>query len=79
MHHFPSLTNPTIYLFVACQNMHHVDKLEDPMWRDKIKLKKIKESSCQAKENVNTAKQQQSQEQVRRKRAQDGIISKSHL
>lgn len=54
-----------------------VDELERRMWRDKMKLKKLKESSCQAKENVNTAKQQQSQEQARRKkmsRAQDGIL-----
>lgn len=50
-----------------------VDELERRMWRDKMKLKKLKESSSnQVKE-----KQQQSQEQARRKkmsRAQDGIL-----
>ncbi|KAF5767870.1 putative transcription factor EIL family [Helianthus annuus] len=54
-----------------------VDELERRMWRDKMKLKKLKESSSPVNEGVNTAKQQQSQEQARRKkmsRAQDGIL-----
>ncbi|KAI3797861.1 hypothetical protein L1987_33125 [Smallanthus sonchifolius] len=55
-----------------------VDELERRMWRDKMKLKRLKEStSSRAKENVSTSKQQQSQEQARRKkmsRAQDGIL-----
>ncbi|KAK9062694.1 hypothetical protein SSX86_019883 [Deinandra increscens subsp. villosa] len=54
-----------------------VDELERRMWRDKMKLKKLKESSSQAKETINGSKQQQSQEQARRKkmsRAQDGIL-----
>lgn len=53
-----------------------VDELERRMWRDKMKLKKLKES-CNTKENMDTAKQRQSQEQARRKkmsRAQDGIL-----
>nr|ASU91634.1 EIL1 [Gerbera hybrid cultivar] len=56
-----------------------LDELERRMWRDKMKLKKLKES-CKNKENNNnfdTAKQRQSQEQARRKkmsRAQDGIL-----
>lgn len=53
-----------------------VDELERRMWRDKMKLKKLKES-FQIKENVDSAKQRQSQEQARRKkmsRAQDGIL-----
>ncbi|XP_071705958.1 protein ETHYLENE INSENSITIVE 3 [Rutidosis leptorrhynchoides] len=54
-----------------------VDELERRMWRDKMKLKKLKESSNQVKENISTVKQQQSNEQARRKkmsRAQDGIL-----
>ncbi|KAL4578588.1 hypothetical protein LXL04_014713 [Taraxacum kok-saghyz] len=53
-----------------------VDELERRMWRDKMKLKKLKESS-NSKENGDRAKQRQSQEQARRKkmsRAQDGIL-----
>ncbi|XP_076939802.1 protein ETHYLENE INSENSITIVE 3-like [Bidens hawaiensis] len=57
-----------------------VEELERRMWQDKMKLKKLKESSSSTranKENVNTSKKQQSQEQARRKkmsRAQDGIL-----
>ncbi|KAM0037819.1 putative transcription factor EIL family [Helianthus debilis subsp. tardiflorus] len=54
-----------------------VDELERRMWRDKMKLKKLIESSSPVNEGANTAKQQQSQEQARRKkmsRAQDGIL-----
>ncbi|CAM8960653.1 unnamed protein product [Rhodiola kirilowii] len=50
-----------------------VDELEKRMWRDKLRLKKLKEQ-CKTKDGVDTAK---SQEQARRKkmsRAQDGIL-----
>ncbi|KAH0666946.1 hypothetical protein KY290_029103 [Solanum tuberosum] len=53
-----------------------VDELERRMWRDKMKLKRLKEMS-KSKEGVDPAKQRQSQEQARRKkmsRAQDGIL-----
>ncbi|CAL1404601.1 unnamed protein product [Linum trigynum] len=53
-----------------------VDELERRMWRDKMRLKKLKEQS-KTKEGIDVAKQRQSQEQARRKkmsRAQDGIL-----
>ncbi|XP_062171237.1 protein ETHYLENE INSENSITIVE 3-like [Alnus glutinosa] len=53
-----------------------VDELEKRMWRDKIRLKRLKEQS-KGKEGIDMAKQRQSQEQARRKkmsRAQDGIL-----
>ncbi|GMI84061.1 ETHYLENE-INSENSITIVE3 [Hibiscus trionum] len=53
-----------------------VDELERRMWRDKMRLKRLKDLS-KGKEGVDTAKQRQSQEQARRKkmsRAQDGIL-----
>ncbi|KAK6164023.1 hypothetical protein DH2020_000887 [Rehmannia glutinosa] len=53
-----------------------VDELERRVWRDKMRLKRLKEMS-KGKENVDAAKQRQSQEQARRKkmsRAQDGIL-----
>lgn len=53
-----------------------LDELERRMWKDKMKLKKLKESSSHMKQNSNSAKHQ-SQEQARRKkmsRAQDGIL-----
>ncbi|XP_060197110.1 protein ETHYLENE INSENSITIVE 3-like [Lycium barbarum] len=54
-----------------------VDELERRMWRDKMKLKRLKEMSSKGKEGVDSVKQRQSQEQARRKkmsRAQDGIL-----
>ncbi|KAK4786211.1 hypothetical protein SAY86_002900 [Trapa natans] len=53
-----------------------VDELERRMWRDKMRLKRLKERS-KAREGSESAKQRQSQEQARRKkmsRAQDGIL-----
>jgi ethylene-insensitive protein 3 len=53
-----------------------VDELERRMWRDKMRLKRLKEQS-KPKEGIDMAKQRQSQEQARRKkmsRAQDGIL-----
>ncbi|KAK7401134.1 hypothetical protein VNO78_12451 [Psophocarpus tetragonolobus] len=53
-----------------------VDELERRMWRDKMRLKRLKEQS-KAKEGIDAVKQRQSQEQARRKkmsRAQDGIL-----
>ncbi|GMI94288.1 ETHYLENE-INSENSITIVE3 [Hibiscus trionum] len=53
-----------------------VDELERRMWRDKMRLKRLKEQN-KCKEVVDVAKQHQSQEQARRKkmsRAQDGIL-----
>nr|ATE62978.1 EIN3-like2 protein [Petunia x hybrida] len=53
-----------------------VDELERRMWRDKMKLKRLKEIT-KSKEGVDPAKHRQSQEQARRKkmsRAQDGIL-----
>ncbi|KAK8605096.1 hypothetical protein V6N13_082553 [Hibiscus sabdariffa] len=53
-----------------------VDELERRMWRDKMRLKRLKEQN-RCKEVVDIAKQRQSQEQARRKkmsRAQDGIL-----
>ncbi|EOA30103.1 hypothetical protein CARUB_v10013213mg [Capsella rubella] len=53
-----------------------VDELERRMWRDKMRLKRLKEQD-KSKEGVDAAKQRQSQEQARRKkmsRAQDGIL-----
>ncbi|CAN0923215.1 Protein ETHYLENE INSENSITIVE 3 [Linum grandiflorum] len=53
-----------------------VDELERRMWRDKMRLKKLKEQT-KSKEGIDVAKQRQSQEQARRKkmsRAQDGIL-----
>ncbi|CAH2060777.1 unnamed protein product [Thlaspi arvense] len=55
-----------------------VDELERRMWRDKMRLKRLKEQqSNKCKEGVDASKQRQSQEQARRKkmsRAQDGIL-----
>ncbi|XP_009798829.1 ETHYLENE INSENSITIVE 3-like 1 protein [Nicotiana sylvestris] len=53
-----------------------MDELERRMWRDKMKLKRLKEMT-KSKEGVDPAKHRQSQEQARRKkmsRAQDGIL-----
>lgn len=53
-----------------------VDELERRMWRDKMRLKRLKEQS-KGKEGIDLVKQRQSQEQARRKkmsRAQDGIL-----
>ncbi|KAG6682019.1 hypothetical protein I3842_13G119000 [Carya illinoinensis] len=53
-----------------------VDELERRMWRDKMRLKRLKEQN-KCKEGIDMAKQRQSQEQARRKkmsRAQDGIL-----
>lgn len=53
-----------------------VDELEKRMWRDKMKLKRLKDMN-KGKEGVNSGKQRHSQEQARRKkmsRAQDGIL-----
>ncbi|KAK8498363.1 hypothetical protein V6N13_052134 [Hibiscus sabdariffa] len=53
-----------------------VDELERRMWRDKMRLKRLKEQN-KCKEVIDIAKQRQSQEQARRKkmsRAQDGIL-----
>ncbi|KAL3581011.1 hypothetical protein D5086_018846 [Populus alba] len=53
-----------------------VDELERRMWRDKMRLKRLKEQT-KSKEGIDIAKQRQSQEQARRKkmsRAQDGIL-----
>ncbi|KAK6926434.1 Ethylene insensitive 3 [Dillenia turbinata] len=53
-----------------------VDELERRMWRDKMRLRRLKEMS-KGKEGVDAVKQQQSQEQARRKkmsRAQDAIL-----
>ncbi|PRQ32759.1 putative transcription factor EIL family [Rosa chinensis] len=55
-----------------------VDELERRMWRDKMRLKRLREQTTKGgKEVIVTAKQRQSQEQARRKkmsRAQDGIL-----
>ncbi|CAH9072569.1 unnamed protein product [Cuscuta europaea] len=58
-----------------------VDELERRMWRDKMKLKRLKEMNKNNEGGgggvVDTAKNRQSQEQARRKkmsRAQDGIL-----
>ncbi|ESQ50122.1 hypothetical protein EUTSA_v10001938mg [Eutrema salsugineum] len=54
-----------------------VDELERRMWRDKMRLKRLKEQQGKCKEGVDASKQRQSQEQARRKkmsRAQDGIL-----
>ncbi|RDX58432.1 Protein ETHYLENE INSENSITIVE 3, partial [Mucuna pruriens] len=53
-----------------------VDELERRMWKDKMRLKRLREQS-RAKDGTDAAKQRQSQEQARRKkmsRAQDGIL-----
>ncbi|XVF20201.1 hypothetical protein REPUB_Repub11eG0177400 [Reevesia pubescens] len=53
-----------------------VDELERRVWRDKMRLKRLKEQN-KGKEGIDIAKQRQSQEQARRKkmsRAQDGIL-----
>ncbi|KAK7316619.1 hypothetical protein RJT34_00219 [Clitoria ternatea] len=53
-----------------------VDELERRMWRDKMRLKRLKEQT-KVKEGIDAVKQRQSQEQARRKkmsRAQDGIL-----
>ncbi|KAH1215896.1 Protein ETHYLENE INSENSITIVE 3 [Glycine soja] len=53
-----------------------VDELEQRMWKDKMRLKRLKEQS-KSKEGIDAVKQRQSQEQARRKkmsRAQDGIL-----
>lgn len=53
-----------------------IDELERRMWRDKLRLKRLKELN-KGKVGADSAKQRQSQEQARRKkmsRAQDGIL-----
>ncbi|KAL5101604.1 hypothetical protein RYX36_005931 [Vicia faba] len=53
-----------------------VNELERRIWRDKMRLKQLKEQT-KAKEGIDAAKARQSQEQARRKkmsRAQDGIL-----
>ncbi|KAK9279961.1 hypothetical protein L1049_013645 [Liquidambar formosana] len=53
-----------------------VDELERRLWRDKMRLKRLKEQN-KSKDGVDATKQRQSQEQARRKkmsRAQDGIL-----
>ncbi|KAK7401135.1 hypothetical protein VNO78_12452 [Psophocarpus tetragonolobus] len=53
-----------------------VDELERKIWKDKMRLKRLKEQS-KCKEGIDGVKQRQSQEQARRKkmsRAQDGIL-----
>ncbi|KAI4382178.1 hypothetical protein MLD38_008175 [Melastoma candidum] len=54
-----------------------VDELERRMWRDKMRLKRLKEQNGKSRDGADLAKQRQSQEQARRKkmsRAQDGIL-----
>uniref|UniRef100_A0A1D1XCK7 Protein ETHYLENE INSENSITIVE 3 n=1 Tax=Anthurium amnicola TaxID=1678845 RepID=A0A1D1XCK7_9ARAE len=55
-----------------------VDELERRMWRDRLRLKRLKEQQQnKSKEQGDVLKQRQSQEQARRKkmsRAQDGIL-----
>ncbi|KAL6563713.1 Ethylene insensitive 3 [Orobanche gracilis] len=54
-----------------------MDELEKRMWRDKMRLKRLKEIKSGKSEGLDAAKQRQSQEQARRKkmsRAQDGIL-----
>ncbi|KAK8596445.1 hypothetical protein V6N12_064934 [Hibiscus sabdariffa] len=54
-----------------------VDELERRMWRDKMRLKRLKEQNKNKEGVVDVAKQRQSQEQARKKkmsRAQDGIL-----
>ncbi|KAL3625729.1 Ethylene insensitive 3 [Castilleja foliolosa] len=54
-----------------------VDELEQRMWRDKMRLKRIKEMAKGKENGIDSTKQRQSQEQARRKkmsRAQDGIL-----
>ncbi|KAK4780466.1 hypothetical protein SAY87_016572 [Trapa incisa] len=54
-----------------------VDELERRMWRDKMRLKRLKEQNKGREGSAESAKQRQSQEQARRKkmsRAQDGIL-----
>ncbi|KGN66413.1 protein ETHYLENE INSENSITIVE 3 isoform X1 [Cucumis sativus] len=53
-----------------------MDELERRMWRDKMRLKRLKEQS-KVKEGIDIVKQRQSQDQARRKkmsRAHDGIL-----
>ncbi|XP_028795136.1 protein ETHYLENE INSENSITIVE 3-like [Neltuma alba] len=53
-----------------------VDELERRMWRDKMRLKRLKEQN-KSRDGIDAVKQRQSQEQARRKkmsRAQDGIL-----
>ncbi|RWW77949.1 hypothetical protein BHE74_00013852 [Ensete ventricosum] len=55
-----------------------IEELEGRMWRDRMRLKRLKErQQNKHKEQVDSAKQHQTQEQARRKtmsRAQDGIL-----
>ncbi|XP_071724142.1 ETHYLENE INSENSITIVE 3-like 1 protein [Rutidosis leptorrhynchoides] len=54
-----------------------VDELERRMWKDKMRLKRLKEQSKLPKDGVEILKQRTTQEQARRKkmsRAQDGIL-----
>ncbi|KAI4386179.1 hypothetical protein MLD38_004134 [Melastoma candidum] len=54
-----------------------VDELERRMWRDKMRLKRLKEQNGKSRDGADLAKERQSQEQARRKkmsRAQDGIL-----
>ncbi|KAE8688844.1 Protein ETHYLENE INSENSITIVE 3 [Hibiscus syriacus] len=54
-----------------------VDELERRMWRDKMRLKRLREQNKSKEGVVDVAKQRQSQEQARKKkmsRAHDGIL-----
>nr|UYD62355.1 EIL1 [Tamarix hispida] len=54
-----------------------VEELERRLWRDKMRLKRLKEQNKAKEGTVDAVKQRQSQEQARRKkmsRAQDGIL-----
>ncbi|KAE8680502.1 Protein ETHYLENE INSENSITIVE 3 [Hibiscus syriacus] len=54
-----------------------VDELERRMWRDKLRLKQLREQNKSKEGVVDVAKQRQSQEQARKKkmsRAHDGIL-----
>nr|AAV68141.1 ethylene insensitive 3-like 3 [Dianthus caryophyllus] len=72
---FPRDGGPTVEELISDEEMD-VEELERRMWRDKMRLKRLKDQS-KVKEGVDVAKQRQSQEQARRKkmsRAQDGIL-----
>ncbi|WOL01859.1 ETHYLENE INSENSITIVE 3-like 1 protein [Canna indica] len=54
-----------------------IEELERRMWRDRMRFKRLKEQQTKNKDQGDTIKQRQSQEQARRKkmsRAQDGIL-----
>ncbi|KAK4764242.1 hypothetical protein SAY87_013680 [Trapa incisa] len=72
----PREAEPTMEDDYSDEEEMDVDELERRMWRDKMRLKRLKEQS-KAREGTESAKQRQSQEQARRKkmsRAQDGIL-----